>query len=548
MFNKIISIVLSFSLVFSPLAASAALSEAFNSLVPNTAVGTEETKVLASRARTAVSLGGLSVRFPSSPTPQLFSATAPQFSVGCNGVNAHFGGFSFISGKNIERFIQNIIQGAPGFILSMVIKTMCPQCEAVLQVMQKLAQAASLNAMDACKLSQKLAADAVNGLGLTPGAKSGIKKDICGATVAVENQAIDFLGALETVCETAEDAAAEVKRLFESKKEGKTEAEKEALDIAEGNANELTNSTWTVLKALNFDPNNDIDYRMMLLMMNMVGTQAWTSEVDYSSNLPRQAIPPAFRTPAQLIDLMMCGLRSSQSPKAIRVFEENSQIASHCSGLYGQFEKDAAKKNVNLEQFYANAKVLQCAERTQCHAVTQVSLKESTIFEGEGFVIEVHHLLMEAVERVMNDQQLDARHLQLLTSSPIPMYQAINAAAVYPLQAGAIVGNLSLFYSQLLAHGMFDRFISQFARIGGKPLGDHEKVYTTMRAVITDFNVAQKKQLVDLVESWKGTQFISEQIRLLNLSIQKEVLTSEMAHSNAMATAIKRSTESQEAP
>lgn len=548
MFKQFLSLILSLSLIVSPLSANAMLSEAFDGLMAGAAVGTQDTTILKSRARTAVSLGGLDVRFPSSPTPQLFSATAPQFSVGCNGVTAHFGGFSFISGKNIERFIQNIIQGAPGFILSMVIKTMCPQCEAVLQVMQKLAQAASLNAMDACKLSQKLAADAVNGLGLTPGAKSGVKKDVCGANVAIENQAIDFLGALETVCETAEKASAEVKRLFEAKKEGKTEAEKEALDVAEGNANELTNTTWTVLKALNFDPNNDIDYRMMLLMMNMVGTKAWATEADYTANLPRQAIPPAFQTPAQLIDLMMCGLRNSQSPKAIKVFAENTQIANHCSSLVGKISASAAANNVNLEQFYANSKVLQCAERTQCHAVTQVSLNESTIFEGEGFVIEVHHLLMEAVERVMNDQQLDARHLQLLTSSPIPMYQAINAAAVYPLQAGAIVGNLSLFYSQLLAHGMFDRFISQFARIGGKPLGDHEKVYTTMRAVITDFNVAQKKQLVDLVESWKGTQFISEQIRLLNLSIQKEVLTSEMAHSNAMATAIKRSTESQEAP
>lgn len=79
-------------------------------------------------------------------------------------IHGYFGGLHFISSAQISAIIQGITKGAVAFIMHLVIKVLCPACEAVLQLMQNLSRLAAKFAMDACKLGQQLAGKAVDNL------------------------------------------------------------------------------------------------------------------------------------------------------------------------------------------------------------------------------------------------------------------------------------------------------------------------------------------------------------------------------------------------
>lgn len=131
-------------------------SEAFSSLLDGTSSSRSDPGKFSTSARDVYSLGSYSMHFPTKVV-SLASFTPPTLSAGCNGISAHFGGFSFISLEEIAKLIRAIGQGAIGFIIQLALKAICPQCEAVLEFMQKLSQFAAGLAINSCQAGEALA-------------------------------------------------------------------------------------------------------------------------------------------------------------------------------------------------------------------------------------------------------------------------------------------------------------------------------------------------------------------------------------------------------
>ena len=99
--------------------------------------------------------GGFSTRFESNQRP-FMTITAPRISVGCGGIDAFWGGFSFMNPEYFVQMFRNIMAAAPAFAFHMALTSLCPSCMEVLNTLQELANIANSLAMDECAAAQAL--------------------------------------------------------------------------------------------------------------------------------------------------------------------------------------------------------------------------------------------------------------------------------------------------------------------------------------------------------------------------------------------------------
>ena len=67
------------------------------------------------RTRHGYTAGGLTMRF-SQNRYSLVNMDPPRLDVGCNGIDAHFGGFSYIDSEQIQQMLEQIAQvNRPGY-------------------------------------------------------------------------------------------------------------------------------------------------------------------------------------------------------------------------------------------------------------------------------------------------------------------------------------------------------------------------------------------------------------------------------------------------
>jgi hypothetical protein len=113
--------------------------------------------------------GGFSVRMPIDRTP-LFNFTPPRFQIGCGGIDAFWGGFSFLDPEFLIQKLKNIMQAAAAYAFKMALAALCPQCSDLLDTLEALANQLNQLAMDDCKAGQALAGAAghlMNSLGVS---------------------------------------------------------------------------------------------------------------------------------------------------------------------------------------------------------------------------------------------------------------------------------------------------------------------------------------------------------------------------------------------
>ena len=99
--------------------------------------------------------GGFSVRFNQQNRP-FISVTAPKISVGCGGIDAFWGGFSFLNPEYFIQMFRNILAAAPAFAFKLALETLCPSCADVLDTLTELANLMNSLAMDECSAAQAL--------------------------------------------------------------------------------------------------------------------------------------------------------------------------------------------------------------------------------------------------------------------------------------------------------------------------------------------------------------------------------------------------------
>lgn len=85
--------------------------------------------------RGVISGGSLSIRTPS-VNIKPFSLRGPSVSIGCGGIDAYFGGFSFITKEQLVQAMRAIVTAAITYAFQLALTAMCPSCADVMKDLQ----------------------------------------------------------------------------------------------------------------------------------------------------------------------------------------------------------------------------------------------------------------------------------------------------------------------------------------------------------------------------------------------------------------------------
>ena len=577
MFKKIVVCFVAILMAISPLAVNAAdLGAAFNGLLGDSSVAVNSPGRYQSSTRNVFVAGGVDVRFGrgSAGIPALFSITPPNVSAGCGGLSAHFGGFSFINGPQIAALIKNIAQGAVGMVISLTIKTLCPMCSAVIAEMQKLAATAAAMARDSCRVSQALANTLFDKLGQgEPGQIADSKRSACRANAGTQNWASDFLDAEESVCNSVVGSMSKLDSLVTQgmasidsaltpaqKATGAGLAFKDAMLLAKNEGN----ATWMVLRQMMPIGNTTVDgdisgvastLGQRLLLMNLLGTTLGGTGANCngtglgSNGEPVSCLPTI--SPEDVMSLFMCGAPGSTNydqtlPNGqVRSFSPN--VTAYCSSWFTPSTVNGTQIPSG-SQLAGNMQILDCAgdpttAYDDCLQLVSKPIGDTYVIQGQGFVLQVNYLLRAAVQLIRQDKDLSTdengrKVIRLINQVPYPLYQAINAAVVYPAAADELLDTMSTLVAETLSYQYLDAAL----KIEGRTLSGNripkdltDRVFSALgrlKAYAQDHKT-QIGRDINLQEA------LSQQIKNINLTVQKQVLTQDMLGQNRFAASTR---------
>ena len=102
--------------------------------------------------------GDMKVRWDmSGANINLFHATLPSFSTGCNGIDATFGAFSYLGFNQLVDKLKKISAAAPAMAFQMAIMTLCQQCDTIMNNLEKITDALNNFNMNGCQAASKVA-------------------------------------------------------------------------------------------------------------------------------------------------------------------------------------------------------------------------------------------------------------------------------------------------------------------------------------------------------------------------------------------------------
>lgn len=516
-------------LALQPLMAHAVdLSAAFSNLLPGGAVVTSNSPgMYQSGARTTFFAGGLSLAAPSgSPPPQLFSVTPPSISAGCGGISATFGGFSFISSQDFQNAIKSIASGAAlGFVTMIVLKNLCPVCEAVVQFLKAAAQAASELAINSCQVGENLANSFLQGAGGT-----GATMPFCGSQISASGASSDFIQAMNSTCNSMKHAVDTLTGNAANKPE-----DLKKLMCTKG----VGNVTWLQLSAFMRGNKNTAaeKYNQKIILMNLLGAQLYydsssdastpgasCEQVGGGSSTPTPESQGGVfcaptMSPKDVMGYFMCG-----DPSNLSDASQYPAVAQYCS----QFFASAGTTLVGKQIYDCSAadQSLQQAGTDVCNRL--VLTDASNIFTGQGFLYNVEDLLQKGVTAVRTNAPMPQDVIDLVQAAPVPLYQAINAAAVYPASAQQIIDSMSVLIAEQAAMSYFNKLL----RIQGNSAGEGycltEAQAQRIQDAIGKFGAYNNSRMSLIAQNLNIQQGLSEQIRQINTAIQRNVLSDSM--------------------
>jgi hypothetical protein len=556
-------------MAMQPLGASATdLTSAFSSLVGGGSVTTTGPGSHSSATRNVFVAGGVEARFPRGTTRvSLISVTPPSMpTAGCGGISAHFGGFSFVGGAQIEQLIKNIGQNAIGVAVGVVLKELCPICQSVISEMTNLAQQASRLSIDSCAVAtnivQSLAKD-------DRGDSKVALKGTCGsyaASTGLSKDSLSVMQGVDSVCGTMGSAMKQIDTILK-KAEGKDKDGKPSPDGPSEEAiqskaeikymNTWGNKTWNTLNAV-FGPlvevtddngqvfpgdkipkltpeELDTQFRNRVLLMNLIGTEIVTAPGDKRGNAMefKNVINPSLSA-KNLFDLYMCGAAPKYEAGNAEGIVKTRNSAAYCKYFYGNpADKDVGSKGSNAG---FNWVVWECPKKDNmgndnigtCVLMEQKTLQSSDLLKGAGFLPQVESILFDAVKAVReNEKEFKPEFIKLTQSVNFPIYQAINAAAVYPAATNDLLSTMSVLVAESLVYTQLEDLLAAQGRnpdYAGLQRESAARLYEAL-AEMNRSHLSRKESYGRLMTMQEGAVHA---IRQVNLAVQKQVLTPEL--------------------
>lgn len=584
--------------------AYANLTDTLKSL--GASVTTQSSGRYSSSARNVQTMGGISMRFSTrGSSVTLVSITPPGYSVGCGGISAWFGGFSFVTGKQVEQWIRTIAQGATAFVVKMAIKALCPICEAVLATIEKLAQFAAKLSMDGCAAGQALASMAASSFGADSQDK---KRSFCSKDVADWGKASDVLSGLDQFCNSINQANGWIDkakaRMFDKK------------DPAGDILNDQGNQTWLILRGMNLaGPEAGVSTSATdkavsnmrgwhgYLLMNLVGAYTQgsgsnpapcsaggtaTTSTDGSTDQSAPGnetgcyyAPKAH--PNTIWAAMMCGnaskasmpswmaSQSASGAMAVNVTGKDasgkevvgqkivsmgsavfSQLQDYCKGLSTDDPSgdgslwvcDGAKESDATENDYFPLHCTTMKEQTW----SEVRSKIIGDTADNGYLMYVYLLMLGGVQSVVNGTALDPALVAMLDRTSYPVYQLLTVAAVYPDAALSSIASLSLIIGQAMVTDEIRQLSNSMNKSGVLRTAKGSEISTRILTALKDLN-DHNVNITKTINTESDTQTkMYAQIRELNRRMQQSVLGPNLLANEKLATTLtKRITKRDEA-
>ncbi|MHB1666119.1 conjugal transfer protein TraH [Thiomonas sp.] len=481
------------------------------------------------QARDAFVAGGFTVHFPTNNF-QLINITPPSFSAGCGGISMFFGGLSFISGAQFSALVQNLMQAVLGYAVELAIQTLCPACEAVLQVLQKAAQLANALANNTCRLAKAIVNGGAGMLGLPQLDTTSGATQQCGKTTASTGNGSGFLSSLNSgVCQFATAANKELNSINTSLSGGAQSADSNKLK------DRLGNLTYNALVAMGVT-----DKESQEILLSLVGTQ-----INLPGSPPGQPYQPLDmnldgRNLNPLVYAWMCGTGPLSANTALSKVP-GGQTA--CAALGGGGMGNMELQNAELYVCTGEDTAFQGASDGICSIMTvepmSTVLPTWSSMDTSGFIATVGATLNMAVTDVANGQSIaqnDPNAIALIQEVPFPLYQVINLAAVYPDIASELIANAALTISYMLTEKMLLQIMQdlQQADTAPKRVIGIQRILRVAEGIRTNtYAINQRILVTNNLE----LQMMGE-VRQVNRLVQNQVMQEGLMGNQAFATGL----------
>ncbi len=491
-------------------ASAISAGQAFNSLLGNADISTDAPGYYHTEARNAFVAGGFDVHFANNNF-QLINITPPSLNIGCGGISMFFGGFSFISGAQFSQLVQNIMEAALGYAIQLAIQTLCPACEAVLQVLQKAAQLANSLANNTCRMGQQLvnfgAKELGLGLGGTKSHSSGKGvTDKCAAWDAGNGGGSGFLSSLNSgVCQFAGEALNSIDNWMNQLSGAGAQT------AANKMKKSLGNITWQSLHALGLTSSTELTE----ILLSLMGT-----DIVYPSknNARNHYYPPLWSSGLHggpkdqlrpLVFLYLCGAQQGND-QPLAQNQTATSIVQAESGANYDFCQQLANVSSNPWSILSSVQLYKCTGNASgsdwswpsgdlgtCTAPLDtlplnVAEQSWTNNTNEGFLRYVQYQLSGAVQNVEDGKALTTQEVALIQEAPFPLYQIINLAVVYPTTATELLANASQIIALLLTEHMIIDVMNN--------------VSEASQFTVNNKKVAGTSQIIDLLSQLKAMQ------------------------------------------
>jgi len=519
----------------SPSARASGIDGALTNLLSGAAASANGPGYFSSEARGVYLMGGADVRFPTRVSPTLISVNPPYVYAGCGGISAYFGGFSYISGQQIKQLIQEIAQNSVGLVTMLAIKELCPQCADVISEMQAIAQKAANLSINSCAMSKALIQKGAGLFGKTVNFSDDEQSTNAALAANLGKSSgylADMYNGVSTMSSVLNGIDSDITQ--DEKSAGmssNSQGGQEVLCAGGGTCN----TVWNILgtSGLGNSTSSQVIFDKTLLM-NLMGTEVICPKGSSCPNIPSvgfKIYPATLGIPGNngiagsmhnVYRFFLCGMnwRTAGNTGAVQ-----DVLNAYC-GSHGGDETTSYSTTG-----FSKITVWQCGDTdlltnadVPCTNIIGEPLEQSILGSGEGYLPYVANILERAVQEVIDNQPLNNQAIALLQIVPAPLYQAINAAAVFPAASQEMVMSMSVYTADLLV----DDELQHIARAAGR-LHDSseinqmqiEQLYKFLGSMIAE----AKQNNKSFITSIQMQQALMQQIREIDAAVSDETVT-----------------------
>ena len=523
--NTIIALTL--SAIMSTASFADGLSDAFNDIRTQAV----DAGVYRSKTRTTVTMGSFNARVPTTSF-NLISYTPPRFSAGCGGIDAHFGGFSFVNGIDFQQLVENVAQNALGLVIHLAIEVGCPVCSEKIAEIQGWIQKAAEFSVDSCMAAKSIIKAGTSALDICQASagkcsSSGVGgdgvecqkscateisswttyQDIYGKETDPAGPSMEKPNRPDPICQTGNKAWCLLTNIELLPVKDETNAgiqskrPKTPAEAAAVSDDELTKLAFGELimaligiADLNLDPlKDDLATKTKKIVNNKAHIKS-------------------------IYKFAVCGVSPHTDASVVEIIRPN------CQGAWDEsaFRTISVCNPANIEEYKL------------CTTSTTMTIADWAVardfFPDGGLYGQVAKVLKDAsVKLQTKTSDLTANEKAVIQSAPIPLYQLLNLSATYPEIQSDIIGPSAMLLADMIAHQYFEEKLTEITQNATMRNIDTADIKVIKDSLDEFLEPLRSAQLTSYASNAKSNQRAFTQMLVSNIQMYQSLLVRDIA-------------------